>query len=53
MNAVSQWWIGGLRTRKAKVAGSIPAGGSSYEIKNLIYCCNRVCPNMLPEKEKI
>jgi len=28
MNAVSQWWIGGLRTRKAKVAGSIPAGGS-------------------------
>jgi len=26
MNAVSQWWIGGLRTRKAKVAGSIPAG---------------------------
>jgi hypothetical protein len=25
MNAVSQWWIGGLRTRKAKVAGSIPA----------------------------
>jgi len=29
MNAVSQWWIGGLRTRKAKVAGSIPAGGST------------------------
>jgi hypothetical protein len=29
MNVVSQWWIGGLRTRKAKVAGSIPAGGSS------------------------
>ena len=28
MNAVSQWWIGGLRTRKAKVAGSILAGGS-------------------------
>jgi len=28
MKAVSQWWIGGLRTRKAKVAGSIPAGGS-------------------------
>ncbi len=27
MNAVSQCWIGGLRTRKAKVAGSIPAGG--------------------------
>ena len=26
MNAVSQWWIGGLRTRKAKVAGSIPTG---------------------------
>ena len=25
MNAVSQWWIGGLRTRKAKVAGSISA----------------------------
>jgi len=29
MNAVSQWWIGGLRTRKAKVVGSIPAGGST------------------------
>jgi hypothetical protein len=27
MNIVSQWWIGGLRTRKAKVAGSIPEGG--------------------------
>ena len=26
---MSQWWIGGLRTRKAKVAGSIPAGGST------------------------
>jgi len=24
----SQWWIGGLRTRRAKVAGSIPGGGS-------------------------
>jgi hypothetical protein len=35
MNAVSQWWIGGLRTRKAKVAGSIPAGGSKMEpLKN-------------------
>jgi len=31
MNAVSQWWIGGLRTRKAKVAGSIPAGGSEVD----------------------
>ena len=30
MNAVSQWWIGGLRTRKAEVAGSIPAGGSRH-----------------------
>jgi hypothetical protein len=30
MNVVSQWWIGGLRTRKAKVAGSIPAGGSTH-----------------------
>ena len=30
MNAVSQWWIGGLRTRKAKAAGSIPAGGSNH-----------------------
>ena len=25
MNAVSHWWIGGLRTRKAKVTGSISA----------------------------
>jgi len=33
MNAVSQWWIGGLRTRKAKVAGSIPAGGSKENIQ--------------------
>jgi hypothetical protein len=24
MNPVSPWWIGGLRTRKEKVAGSIP-----------------------------
>jgi len=30
---VSQWWIGGLRTRKAKVAGSIPAGGSGSAVK--------------------
>jgi len=28
MNAVSQWWIGGLRTRKAKVMSSILMGGS-------------------------
>jgi hypothetical protein len=35
---VSQWWIGGLRTRKAKVAGSIPAGGSiSEEIHKVSY----------------
>ena len=32
MNGVSQWWIGGLRTRKAKVAGSIPAGGSFKQV---------------------
>ena len=25
MDVVSQWWIGGLRTRKSKVTGSIPA----------------------------
>jgi hypothetical protein len=24
MYVVSQWWIGGLRTRKAKASGSIP-----------------------------
>jgi len=35
VNAVSQWWIGGLRTRKAKVAGSIPAGGSSDYALNM------------------
>jgi len=29
MNAVSQWWIGGLRTRKAKVMSSILMGGST------------------------
>ena len=28
MNSVSQWWIGGLRTRKAKVMSSILMGGS-------------------------
>jgi len=27
MNRMGQWWTGGLRTLKAKVAGSIPAGG--------------------------
>ena len=37
MNAVSQWWIGGLRTRKAKAAGSIPAGGSRVAGKTLIF----------------
>ncbi len=31
MNAVSQWWIGGLRTRKAKVMSSILMGGSNGE----------------------
>jgi len=35
MNAVSQGWMGGLRTRKAKVAGSIPAGGS--EVGETVY----------------
>jgi hypothetical protein len=29
MSVVSQWCTGGLRTRKAEVAGSIPSGGSS------------------------
>jgi hypothetical protein len=33
MNVVSQWWIGGLRTRKAKVMSSILMGGSQ---KNLL-----------------
>ncbi len=50
MNAVSQWWIGGLITRKAKVVGSIPAGGS-------ITCSNKAAqervidfiPRDLPE----
>jgi hypothetical protein len=43
MNVVSQWWIGGLRTRKAKVAGSIPAGGSvMYSgVLTLLNLCRR------------
>jgi phage replication-related protein YjqB (UPF0714/DUF867 family) len=53
MNAVSQWWIGGLRTRKAKVAGSIPAGGSSSKIKTSIDCFNQVCADLSPITEKV
>ena len=35
MNSVSQWWKGGLRTRKAKVAGSISKGGLVYPLTRI------------------
>jgi hypothetical protein len=40
MNAVSQWWIGGLRTREADVAGSISAiiSHSSDRLVNRLTC---------------
>ena len=46
MNAVSQWWIGGLRTRKAKVAGSIPTGGSKIEKRSNFECFRKPLLNL-------
>jgi len=44
-NAVSRWWIEGQRNRKAKVAGSIPAGGSiNYERESNSFDANHNSP---------
>ncbi len=56
MNVVSQWWIGGLRTRKAKVVGSIPAGGSRrvkylWSLLNFVFQCMDVKSSFMKWQE--